>query len=43
MRLLVELNRFGTTVVIATHDTNLISQVDAPVITLERGTLKGIG
>jgi cell division transport system ATP-binding protein len=43
MRLLVELNRFGTTVVIATHDTNLISQVDAPVITLERGTLKAIG
>ena len=42
MRLLVELNRFGTTVVIATHDTNLIAQVDAPVITLERGTLKGI-
>jgi len=40
MRLLVELNRFGTTVVIATHDTNLISQVDAPVITLERGTLR---
>jgi cell division transport system ATP-binding protein len=40
MRLLVELNRFGTTVVIATHDTKLISQVDAPVITLERGTLK---
>jgi cell division transport system ATP-binding protein len=40
MRLLVELNRFGTTVVIATHDTNLISQVNAPVITLERGTLK---
>jgi cell division transport system ATP-binding protein len=43
MRLLVELNRFGTTVVIATHDTNLISQVEAPVITLERGTLRGIG
>jgi cell division transport system ATP-binding protein len=43
MRLLVELNRFGTTVVIATHDTNLISQVEAPVITLERGTLKGTG
>ena len=43
MRLLVELNRFGTTVVIATHDTNLISQVDAPVITLERGTLKAMG
>jgi cell division transport system ATP-binding protein len=41
MRLLVELNRFGTTVVIATHDTHLISQVEAPVITLERGTLKG--
>ncbi|MFW6077547.1 MAG: cell division ATP-binding protein FtsE [Hyphomicrobiales bacterium] len=40
MRLLVELNRFGTTVVIATHDTNLIAQVNAPVITLERGTLK---
>ena len=43
MRLLVELNRFGTTVVIATHDTNLIAQVDAPVITLERGSLKAGG
>ncbi|HUE47160.1 MAG TPA: cell division ATP-binding protein FtsE [Aestuariivirgaceae bacterium] len=43
MRLLVELNRFGTTVVIATHDTNLIAQVEAPVITLERGTLKEFG
>jgi cell division transport system ATP-binding protein len=43
MRLLVELNRFGTTVIIATHDTNLISQVNAPVITLERGTLKASG
>jgi cell division transport system ATP-binding protein len=43
LRLLVELNRFGTTVVIATHDTNLISQIAAPVMTLERGTLKGIG
>ncbi len=43
MRLLVELNRFGTTVVIATHDTHLISQVEAPVITLEHGTLRTIG
>ena len=43
MRLLVELNRFGTTVVIATHDTNLIAQVEAPVITLERGTLREFG
>jgi glycosyltransferase involved in cell wall biosynthesis len=43
MRLLVEHNRFGTTVVIATPDTNLIAQVEAPVITLERGTLREFG
>ncbi len=39
LRLLVELNRFGTTVVIATHDVHLIAQVNAPVMTLEHGTL----
>ncbi|MGI9465367.1 MAG: cell division ATP-binding protein FtsE [Aestuariivirgaceae bacterium] len=39
MRLFVELNRFGTTVLIATHDTHLISQVKAPVMTLDQGAL----
>ncbi len=41
IRLFRELNRFGTTVLIATHDTHLISQVAAPVMTLEQGALSG--
>ncbi len=39
MRLFAELNRHGTTVLIATHDTSLISQVKAPVLHLEAGRL----
>ncbi len=39
MRLFLELNRFGTTVLVATHDTHLISQVKAPVMKLDRGLL----
>jgi len=41
MRLFNELNRFGTTVLIATHDTQLIRQAKKPVLTLENGTLTG--
>ncbi len=41
IRLFKELNRFGTTVLIATHDTHLISQVTAPVMTLQQGVLTG--
>lgn len=39
MRLFNELNRFGTTVLIATHDTHLIAQAKKPVMTLEHGVL----
>jgi cell division transport system ATP-binding protein len=40
VKLLIELHRFGTTVLIATHDKNLIEQTRAPVLTLERGTVR---
>ena len=41
LRLFVELNRLGTTVLIATHDSNLISQINAPILKLERGQMAG--
>ncbi len=37
LRLFMELNRMGTTVFIATHDTQLIDQARMPVLHLERG------
>ena len=37
LHLFVELNRLGTTVIIATHDLKLVSQAKAPVLHLERG------
>jgi cell division transport system ATP-binding protein len=40
VKLLVELHRFGTTVLIATHDKTLIEQTRAPVLTLDRGTVR---
>ncbi|MDB5435763.1 MAG: Cell division ATP-binding protein FtsE [Phenylobacterium sp.] len=38
-RLFVELNRLGTTVVIATHDQDLIARSGKPVLHLERGRI----
>jgi ABC-type ATPase involved in cell division len=35
----VELNRLGTTVLIATHDLKLVSQVKAKTLHLEMGEL----
>jgi cell division transport system ATP-binding protein len=37
MQLFKQLNQFGTTVLIATHDTHLLDTLDAPVIRLEGG------
>ncbi len=39
MRLFVELNRLGTSVIIATHDINLMNQFDARRLVLEEGRL----
>lgn len=39
LRLFEELNRFGTTVVIATHDRALVEAARAPVLHLDRGEL----
>lgn len=39
MRLFLDLNKFGTTVVIATHDMNLIQATGAPVLHLDEGRL----
>ena len=37
-----ELNRMGTTIIIATHSSNLIGQTQLPVIHLEHGLLRGV-
>jgi cell division transport system ATP-binding protein len=39
MRLLDELNRLGTTVIVATHNDSLVSRYPAPVLRLIRGRL----
>ncbi len=40
LHLFVELNRLGTTVLLATHDHKLMQQTKAPVLHLERGELR---
>jgi cell division transport system ATP-binding protein len=40
LRLFLELNRLGTTVLIATHDSDLIAQAGMPVMALEKGELR---
>lgn len=40
LRLFGELNKFGTTIVIATHDTNLIASASGPVMMLNEGRLE---
>lgn len=39
-RLFVELNRLGTTVIIATHDQDLVARSARPVLHLEKGRLR---
>jgi len=40
LRLFIELNRSGTAVIIATHDVNLMEQVDARRMILNDGRLE---
>jgi len=39
LRLFAELNKFGTTIVIATHDSHLIAKANRPVLLLNDGQL----
>jgi cell division transport system ATP-binding protein len=41
LRLFLELNRIGTTVLIATHDQDLVAQSGMPVLRIEDGRLTG--
>ncbi|MBP7651699.1 MAG: cell division ATP-binding protein FtsE, partial [Phenylobacterium sp.] len=43
LRLFVELNRLGTTVLIATHDQDLVARSGKPVLHLEEGRLTQLG
>lgn len=37
VKLLVKINEFGTTVVLATHDTNIVNTIGRRVITMDKG------
>ena len=44
LRLFSEMNRMGTTILIATHDTDLIREMQADVLRIENGyVLNGLG
>jgi cell division transport system ATP-binding protein len=40
LRLLVELNRLGATVMVATHDEELVARAGQPVLHLDQGRLE---
>jgi len=39
LHLFIELNKIGTTIVVATHDENLVKSVGAPILKLKKGEL----
>ncbi|MCJ9428406.1 cell division ATP-binding protein FtsE [Kordiimonas marina] len=42
MHLFVELNKIGTTIVVATHDEELVEMIGAPILSLDKGELSQI-
>jgi cell division transport system ATP-binding protein len=43
LKLFVELNRLGTTVLIASHDEDLVARSGQPVLNLDKGRLRAFG
>ncbi len=39
VKLLLKINEFGTTVILATHDTNIVNTIGRRVITMEKGMI----
>lgn len=39
VKLLLKINEFGTTVVLATHDTNIVNTIGRRVVTMEKGKI----
>jgi cell division transport system ATP-binding protein len=42
MHLFIELNKIGTTIVVATHDDELVKNIGAPILSLSKGELKQV-
>lgn len=39
VKLLLKINEFGTTVILATHDANIVNRIDRRVVSMERGKI----
>lgn len=43
MKLFIELNKLGSAVIVATHDLDLVSQLNKPILRLQQGRLAKAG